>query len=98
MSFSRLRVRVSHEVPNLPAGESRLLQTPDVLTNADIRTAKTRRCEFPKAKSTLVKIRKKDRQAVKADVHAIFYAGSCVGAGVQATNEADGDCRRGGSV
>ena len=44
------------------------------------RKAKIQRCQFHKAGNVLAKVRQKDRPAVKADLHEIFYAGSQLGA------------------
>jgi putative transposase len=44
------------------------------------RRAKIQRCQFHKAGNVLAKVRKKDRQAVKKDLHQVFYAGSRLGA------------------
>jgi putative transposase len=44
------------------------------------RRAQVQRCQFHKAGNVLAQVRKKDRKAVKADLHQVFYAGSRLGA------------------
>jgi putative transposase len=44
------------------------------------RRAKVQRCPFHRAGNVLAKVRRKDRKAVKEDLHRVFYAGSRLGA------------------
>lgn len=44
------------------------------------RKAKIQRCQFHRAGNVLAKVRQKDRQAVKEDLHQVFYAGNRLGA------------------